>query len=113
MPETAVSALAPTVAVTVLLSGKVTPPVEAVTVTWVPEAFSATLEGEVDSDMLGTSSSDRVIVALVTDNPAALPETVSASLPSTILSFVGVSVNVLSALVSPAEIVMWNAVTAA
>ena len=54
-----------------------------------------------------------VILAPVTANPVAAPDTVSVSPPSAMSSSVGVSVNVASQVVSPAGIVSVRSGTAA
>ena len=87
----------PTDTTTSVVAGRVVLPSSvAVTVTVVPDADSDTEVGEVVSviDAGAVSSSVRVISALVTVNPVATPVTSMVSLPSAMLSFVGVSVNV-------------------
>ena len=90
-----------------------TPPVDAVTVIDVPDAFSSTLDGEMDTEKFGVSSSVSFGVAPWTVRSVEVPATVKVSSPSTRVSAVGVSVNVPVPLVCPAVIVMSKPVTAA
>ena len=112
MPKVALSAAAPTFTVTVCSVANVTPPVVAVTVTCVAPASSATLAGFAFSFRTGWSSSLSVMLVPVTVSPVEVPATVIVSSRSTILSSVGVSVNVPFPLVAPAAIVMVKSLTA-
>ena len=89
-------------------AGKLTPPVEAVTVTEVAPASSDTLDGLAESVMSAASLSLIVIVAEVTSSPAALPSSVRDSSLSTMSSSVGVSVKVVSPCVACASISTWK-----
>ena len=91
------------------------PPSVAVTVTVVVPSSSSTEVGETVSviDAGAVSSSVRVISALVTVKPVALPVTSIVSSPSAMVSFVGVSVKVPVPLADSFGIVTVKSETAA
>ena len=113
MPDVALSVLAPTLTVTVRAVLKVSPSVEAVTVTVVTDAPSDTLFGSAFSVRPVLSSSVSVTLVPFTVSTPDVPATVIASAPSISVSSVGVSVNVPVPLVLPAVMVMSKPVTAA
>ena len=85
----------------------------AVTVTFVAEASSSTLDGFTVRPMAGgVSSSVSARLVPFTVRSAFVPDTVTVSLPSTSVSLVGVSVNVPVPLVLPAAMVTSKPVTA-
>ena len=86
----------------------------AVTVTCFPAAPSLTLDGFTDSVIAGCwSSSVSVTVVPVTTESVLVPATPMVSSPSTVVSWVGVSVNVPVPLVAFAAIVTSKSDTAA
>ena len=113
MPEVAVPPPTDTVT-SVALASVTLPPSVAITVTSVSEASSLTDVGSVVSAIVpgAVSSSVRVISALVTVMPPALPVTSIVSSPSEMLSWVGVSMNVPVPLDSVAAMVSVKSATA-
>ena len=93
--------------------------VPAVTVTRVAPALSGSLSGSVSRKglmsrmILGSSLSSMVTSVAFTVSPVEVPDRVSVSSPSMMLSSVGVRVKVPVALVCPAVILMSKGFTAA
>ena len=113
MPSVAESPLDPTETVTVRAEATAASAV-AVTVTCVAPASSLTVDGDVVSVTTGwRSSSASVSVVPVTVECALVPATSIVSLPSTVESSVGVSVNVPVPPILLAGMVIVKSVTAA
>ena len=112
MPDVAPSELSPTVTVTVVAEVRATLRV-AVTVTFSLALSSATVVGLADRVTAWVSSSASVRAVPVTVEDALVPATPMVSLPSTAVSWVGVSVNVPVPLVAFALIVNVKSATVA